>query len=217
MSPAFTWDTLVTQSNQPTQLLTRLFDAIFTYFTSTPPVDPSGFDPFKYASAFSALMYSDTDNKVRYYFIFASQNGLPSPENFVYDVMAIYYRTYHIQYTMQGILPVLTREGFHTTMLRDILGDPDVLCRRINAFLAVHGPRLLDPLTARPFPSLVIPRASFPTGMDRRTWERQEQMNQAFNKELSEYLAELRERGGWMHDVTMAGMSSGVWVHGDLT
>lgn len=216
MPPAFTWDTLIAPSNQPTPLFTRLLDAIFTYFTSTPPTDPSGFDPIKYASAFTTLMYSDADNKVRRYFIFASQNGFPSPENFVYDVMPIYYRTNRIQYTMQGTLPVLTREGFHTTMLRDTLGDPDVQCRRFNMFLAAHGTRLLDPLTGQPFPSLAIPRAAFPAGMDQVTWERQEQMNRAFNEELGEYLAELRRVGRWTHDVTMAGMSSGVWVHRDL-
>jgi len=35
-------------------------------------------------------------------------------------------------------------------------------------------------------------------------------MNRAFNEELGEYLAELRRVGQWTHDVTMAGMSSGV-------
>ena len=61
---------------------------------------------------------------------------------------------------------MLTRDGFHTTMLWDTLGDPDIQCRRFNAFLAAHGTRLLDPLTGQPFPLLVIPRAAFPAGMD---------------------------------------------------
>lgn len=207
MPPAFAWDTLIAPSNQPTPLFTRLLDAIFTYFTITPPTNPSGFDPIKYASVFTALMYSDNNNKVRRYFIFASQNRFPSPENFVYDIMPIYYRTNHIQYIMQGILPVLTREGFHTTMLRDTLGDPEVQCRRLNTFLAAHGTRVLDPLTGQPFPSLAIPRAAFPADMDRGTWERQEQMNRAFNEELGKYLAELSRMGQSMHDGTMAGIA----------
>jgi hypothetical protein len=206
MSPVPAWDSLIAPSNEATPFFTRLLDAIFTYFTNSPPANPAGFDPIKYASAFTALMYADGDNKVRRYFIFASQNGFPSPENFVYDIMPIYYRTNHIQYTMQGILPVLTREGFHTTMVRDTLGDPDVQWRRLNAFLAAHGTRLMDPLTGLPFPSLVIPRAALPAGMDQGTWERQEQMNRAFNKELAEYLAELKRMAGWEHDMTMGAM-----------
>ncbi|KAF7594181.1 hypothetical protein BBP40_010030 [Aspergillus hancockii] len=216
MPPGFSWGSLITQSNQPTQLFTRLLDAIFNYLTSTPPVNPSGFDPIKYSSVFAALMYSDNNNPVRRYFTLASQNHFPSPENFVNDAMTIYYRTNYIHYTKKGTIPVLSREGFHTTMLRDTLGDPDVQWRRFNAFLATHGIYLLDPMTGQAFPILVIPRTSFPAGRDQRTWERQAQMNQDFNEELSDYLADLKGLNQQVHDDTMASMSSGAWVYGDM-
>ncbi|KAL2823765.1 hypothetical protein BDW59DRAFT_162932 [Aspergillus cavernicola] len=206
VQPVFTWGPLITSSNQPTQLFTRLLDAIFTYFTNTPPVDPTGFHPSKYAAVFTALMYSDNDNLPRRYFIFASENHIPSPEQFAYQAMAIFYRTHHIQHTMNGATttPILTREGFHSMMLRDTLGDPYVQHRRFNTFLAAHGGNLVDPMTGQRFLSLVIPRASFPEAMDSETWRREEQMTRAFNEELGVYLEELNRVGAWVHDVTMA-------------
>jgi hypothetical protein len=59
-------------------------------------------------------------------------------------------------YTVEAGRPVLTREGFHTILLRDTILDPVVQCRRFNAFLATHGARVIDPETGRPFPTLVV-------------------------------------------------------------
>ncbi|KAJ5089015.1 hypothetical protein N7532_007699 [Penicillium argentinense] len=211
-----TWDALITTSNQPTPLFTRLLDAIFTYFTNTPPVDPTGFDPVKYAAVFTALFYSDNNNLSRRYFIFASENHMPAPEQFSYQALAIFYRTHHIQHIMNGATPVLTREGFHLIMLRDTLGDPETQYRRFNAFLAAHRGDLVDPMTGQRFPQVPIPRELFPRDMDSETWEREVQMTRAFNEDLGIYLEELNQTGGWRHDVTMASMSPGVWVSGYL-
>jgi hypothetical protein len=214
--PTLQWETLIT-STQPSPQFGRLVDAIFNYFTAEHPSNPQGFDPIKYAAVFTALMYTDSQNKPRDFFIFATQNHFPSPESFVYDALPIYYRNFSIQYVMQGNLPILTREGFHTIMLRDALGDPDVQCRRLNAFVQTHGARLVDPATGQPFPGIPIPRNAFPATSDPATWARQRQMNEAFNRELGDYLSEMRRVGRWTHDVTMASMSNGVWVRRDVT
>lgn len=201
-SEPFAWANLIlTPSNQPSPLFTRLLDAIFSCFLDGP--HQNGLDPIRYASAFTALMYTDNENKPRYFFIFATQNHFPSPEGFVYDVMPIYYRCFNIRYTIENGLPVLTREGFHAVMLRDTLGDPDTQCRRLNAFLATHGARVLDPATGRPFPTLVIPRSAFPLSSDPGTWQSAKQMNEAFNKELSVYLKDMRTMAQQLHGVTM--------------
>jgi len=87
-----TWDTLILPGNQPSPLFTRLLNGIFNYFISTAPTHPIGFDPIKFATVFTALQYSDNNNKVRTLFIFATQNQFPSPEQFVYDVLPMFYR-----------------------------------------------------------------------------------------------------------------------------
>ncbi|KAL3483857.1 hypothetical protein BJX62DRAFT_249076 [Aspergillus germanicus] len=213
-APQESWGPLITPSNQPTPLFTRLLDAIFTYFTNVPPVDRTGFDPVKYASVFTALFYSDNNNLSRRYYMFAAENHMPAPEQFAYQAMAIFYRTHHIQHIMNGATPVLTREGFHLIMLRDTLVDPEIQHQRFNAFLAAHGRDLVDPMTFRQFPSVPIPREALPREMDPETWSREVEMTRAFNDELGIYLEELKGMAGWMHDVTMAGMSPGVWVSG---
>ncbi|KAF9124664.1 hypothetical protein BG015_005048, partial [Linnemannia schmuckeri] len=106
-------------------LFTRLLNGIFNYFISTAPAHPIGFDPIKFAAAFTALKYSDNNNQVRRLFIFATQNQFPSPEQFVYDVLPMFYRAFEIPYAIHNGLPVLTREGFHALFLMDTLGDPD--------------------------------------------------------------------------------------------
>ncbi|KAL3440235.1 hypothetical protein BJX65DRAFT_316770 [Aspergillus insuetus] len=206
------WGSLITASNEPTPLFTRLLDAIFTYFTNTPPVEPRGFDPAKFASVFTALLYSDNNNLARRYYIFATENRMPAPEQFAYQAMAIFYRTHHIQHIMNGATPVLTREGFHLMILRDTLGDPETQHRRFNAFMSAHGRELVDPMTGQRFPSVAIPRDSFPRDMDSETWSREAEMTRAFNEELGVYLEELKRAADWRHDVTMASMSPGVWV-----
>lgn len=208
------WEPLFT-STQPNPIFRRLIDAIFNHFTAEHPCNPHGLDPIKYVAAFTALMYTDSENKPRDFFIFATNNKFPSPEKFVYEALPIYYRNFHIQYVMNEQLPVLNREGFHTIMLRDTLGDPDTQFRRLNAFLGVHGARLVDPLTGQQFPSLAIPRWVFPANSDTGIWDMQRQMNVAFNRELGNYLNEMKRIGQWTHDVTMAGMSTGVWVRRD--
>ncbi|KAG2024248.1 hypothetical protein GB937_003897 [Aspergillus fischeri] len=210
------WGPLITASKQPTPLFTRLLDAIFTYFTKVPPADPTGFDPVKYAFVFTALFYSDNNNLSRRYYMFASENHMPAPDQFAYQAMAIFYRTHHIQHIMNAATPVLTREGFHLVMLRDTLGDPEIQYQRFNAFLAAHGGDLVDPMTGQRFPSVPIPRDSVPREMDSETWSREAQMTRDFNEEWGVYLEELNRMGAWRHDVTMASMSPGVWVSGYL-
>ncbi|KAJ0414512.1 hypothetical protein BJY00DRAFT_305567 [Aspergillus carlsbadensis] len=206
------WGPLFTASKQPTTLFTRLLDAIFTYFTNTAPTEPRGLDPIKFASALTALFYADNSNLSRRYYIFATENHMPAPEQFAYQALAIYYRTHHIQHIMNGATPVLTREGFQLMVLRDTLGDPETQHRRFNAFLAAHGRDLVDPMTGQRFPAVGIPREAFPREMDSGTWAREEQMTKAFNEELAVYLEELKRVADWRHDVTMASMSPGVWV-----
>ncbi|RAH71900.1 uncharacterized protein BO66DRAFT_447585 [Aspergillus aculeatinus CBS 121060] len=205
------WGPLITDSKQPNPLFTRLLDAIFIYFTHTPPVDSRGFDPVKYASVFTALFYSDNSNLSRRYYMFASENHMPAPEQFAYQAMTIFYRTHDIQHVMNGQTPVMTRDGFHLVMLRDTLGDPEIQCQRFNAFLAAHGGDLVDPMTGRRFPSVPIPRDSVPRERDSETWSREAEMNRDFNEELGIYLEELNRMGAWSHDTTMASMSPGVW------
>ncbi|KAL4755842.1 uncharacterized protein BDW70DRAFT_154642 [Aspergillus foveolatus] len=184
------WGPLITASKQPTPLFTRLLDAIFTYFTNVPPANPTGFDPVKYASVFTAMFYSDNNNHSRRYYMFASENHMPAPEQFA--------------------------DGFHLVMLRDTLGDPEIQYQRFNAFLAAHGGNLVDPMTGRRFPSVPIPRDSVPREMDSETWSREAQMTRDFNEEFGVYLEELDRIGGWRHGVTMASMVPGVWVNGYL-
>jgi hypothetical protein len=210
------WGPLITPSNQPTPLFTRLLDAIFTYFTNIPPVDPTGFDPVKYASVFTALFYSDNNNLSRRYYMFATQNHMPAPEQFAYQALAIFYRTHHIQHTMNGATPILTREGFHLMMLRDTLGDPGIQHQRFNAFLAVHGRDLVDPMTGGHFPPVPIPRDSLPRERDSQTWSSEAEMTRDFNAELGVYLEDLNRVAVWTHGVTMDSMSPGVWTSGDL-
>ncbi|OJJ96293.1 hypothetical protein ASPACDRAFT_125852 [Aspergillus aculeatus ATCC 16872] len=210
------WGPLITDSKQPTPLFTRLLDAIFIYFTNTPPVDSRGFDPVKYASVFTALFYSDNNNLSRRYYMFASENHMPAPEQFAYQAMTIFYRTHDIQHVMNGHAPVMTRDGFHLIMLRDTLGDPEIQYQRFNAFLAAHRGDLVDPMTGRRFPSVPIPRNSVPRERDSETWSREAEMTRDFNEELGIYLEELNRMGAWRHDMTMASMSPGVWVSGYL-
>lgn len=94
----------------------------------------------------------------------------------------------------------------------DALGEPDVTCRRLNAFLAAHKNLVLDSLTGAPFATTEIPRSALPAVADQRTWERAKTANVNFNRELSGHLSELIRMGRWKHDVTMAGMSNGVWI-----
>ncbi|KAK3821591.1 MAG: hypothetical protein J3Q66DRAFT_367281 [Benniella sp.] len=209
---SFTWDTLILPGNQPSPLFTRLLNGIFNHFISTAPAHPIGFDPIKFAAAFTALKYSDNNNQVRSLFIFATENHFPSPEKFVYDVLPMFYRAFEISYTICNGLPVLMREGFHVLLLRDTLGEPEVTWKRLNAFLAAHGNQVLDPLTGAPFPTTEIPRSALPAVADQGTWERVKTGNVDFNRELSGYLSEMMRMGRWKHDVTMASMSDGVWI-----
>ena len=131
----------------------------------------------------------------------------------MHDVMPLYYQAFGMAHAQNASgATVLVRNGFHAAMLRDTLGDPDVQCRRFNAFLAANGAALVDPATGGAFPVLVIPRSAFPATTNSQTWQASKQMTEAFNLLLSDYLKELRRVGRWKHDVTMAGMSDGVWV-----
>jgi hypothetical protein len=97
VQPPFAWDNLIPRPEQPSPLSNRLINALFNYFiVADPAVTSHGFDPNKYALAFTDLMYSDNDNRVRYFFIFATQNRLPASEAFVYDMLPVYYRCFNI-------------------------------------------------------------------------------------------------------------------------
>jgi hypothetical protein len=191
--PVFFWDNLIlTPSNHPSPLFRRLIDAIFTYFNDSSA--SQGLDPTKYASVFTALMYTVDENKPRYFFVFASNGRFPSPEGFVNDAKDMLYRSFGISYITRNGQPVLTREGFHQVMLRDTLGDPDVQCRRFNIFLEVHGQRVLDPATGLPFPTLVIPRSTFPHRNDPAVLQRAKHSNEEFNRLLGTYLKDILRR-----------------------
>jgi hypothetical protein len=52
----------------------------------------------------------------------------------------------------------------------------------------------------------------FPSIGDAETQQWQRSKNVEFNSQLSGYMEDLTKLQRWLHDTTMAGMSSGVWV-----
>jgi hypothetical protein len=162
------------------------------------------------------LAYPNHQNPPLSYLALAQSNNLPSPSSFVNETLRLYYNIYSIPFTTSGpeAMPILTLSGFQALILTDTLMDPDVQFKRLNYILSNNHDRIIDPETGRPFPSNQIPRTALPVGPDWDRIARQKDLSVRFNEELSGYMRELCRMGNWKHDVTMAGMSDGVWVYG---
>jgi len=211
---SFSWGNLINADKSPSPLFVRLLDAIFNFGDRTfQPQHTSGLEPAKSALLYDAMGYPLPGNPAKAYLQHAIENRFPMPEASRNETLTIYYSVFSLSFsTPHGAMPVLSREGFRAAILTDSLVNPGSQLGRLNHILARHHAQILDPATNAPFPLSQIPRDAFPSIGDAETQQWQRSKNVELNSQLSGYMGDLMKMQRWLHDTTMAGMSSGVWV-----
>lgn len=207
LGAAFSWGSLINQDRTASALYLRLLDGIFNFADrSCQPQNSQGLEPAKSAALYDELGYPVQGNPSKSYLQLATQNGFPMPEAARNEMLTLYYDAFSFQYTGQGAMPVLTRQGFHAAMVMDTLVDPAGHLNRLNHILSRHHANILDPTTNMPFPLNQIPRDAFPVSSDGQTIQNQRSRNVQFNAQFSLYLQNMQQMQQMKHFNTMAAM-----------